>query len=70
MIYLEGIGLWLAVALFFILLIGFVFVSQALIHEQIANEKLKRENRWLKQQLSNVEDKLYRVSFRLPKGDE
>lgn len=59
-IYIDGFALWAVVILAAILFIGFIYFGNCYIAEARSNDRLKRENRLLREEVTETVDKLRR----------
>ena len=59
-IYIDGAALWVLLIMAAILFAGFIYFGNAYIAEARSNDRLKRENRLLKEEVRETVDKLRR----------
>lgn len=59
-IYIDGAALWVLLIMAAILFIGFIYFGNAYIAEARSNDRLKRENRMLREEVAETVDKLRR----------
>ena len=69
-IYIDGIVLWLCMAILLMMLITYVIVGCAYIKVERNNYTLKEKNKKLKVELSVAQEKLYKVNFKVPEVDK
>lgn len=68
-VYIDTAVIGMLLFLFFVMFLGFVFISCTYLKEARKNEKLRRINKDLRFKLSTAQDKLYKVDFKVPDID-
>ena len=68
-IYIDGLALWVFLALSVVILFCIIYIGCSLIEKTRENEQLRHENKLLKYRLSKAEDKLYKATYKTPEVD-
>lgn len=65
-ILINGIALWLILALFIVAVIFVILTGCSYTYTLRENENLKRQNKYLKVKLGAAQDKLYKLTYKVP----
>lgn len=68
-IYIDGLALWILLALLVGILFCIVYIGCSLTEKMRENEQLRHENKTLRYKLSKAEDKLYKATYKTPEVD-
>lgn len=65
-ILINGIALWLILALFIVAILFVILTGCGYTYILRENENLKRQNKYLKVKLGAAQDKLYKLTYKVP----
>lgn len=65
-ILINGIALWLILALFIVAILFVILTGCSYTYTLRENENLKKQNKYLKVKLGAAQDKLYKLTYKVP----
>lgn len=69
-IIIEGIALWILLALIFLIILCFIYMGCKLIKTLRQNDRLIRRNTYLRHKLALTQDAYYKATFKVPEVDD
>ena len=65
-ILISGIVLWMMLALFIIVVLLLILAGCSYTYTLRENDRLKRQNKYLRVKLGAAQDKLYKLTYKVP----